>query len=329
MKGWYKYENNVLKWGELLNNTQQNIIYNQEFWINLKVSEGWKVDRLCYKNEKDEIVLIFVIYVKKYAFFNYLWSSGGFSECKLDYLEDAIVDLKLYVKEKYKNFYFRMNSVDFFLAHKNYLYCKHYLQPKYYISSGFTVVNNLKFEVEDLLKRMNSKRRYTVKSALKKNITWEIANSTDTINKVQQVFKIFSTESQRNFKVPNDYEINYLSKFSDDFLFIVGIQDNNPITAAIINISNNQPLYLYAATTEEGRKIGASYAMICHLQTYLSSKGYKFFDLLGISPTEKDIAGIDKFKLTFSGDIKKYNGEWEFGSLFYRFLGNLIIKLRN
>ena len=329
MKGWYKYENTELDWRELLNITQQNIIYNQEFWIKLKISEGWKADRLFYKNEKGEITLIFVIFVKKYLFFNYLWSSGGFSGCKLDYLEDAIVDLKLYIKEKYKTFYFRMNSVDFFLAHKNYLYSKYLFQPKYNISSGFTVVNNLQIEVEDLLKRMNSKRRYTVKSALKKNITWEIDNKIDTINKVQQVFKIFSTESQRNFKVPNDYEINYLSKFSNDFLFIVGVHDNIPITSAIVNISNNLPLYLYAATTEEGRKIGASYAMICNLHTYLSSKGYKLFDLLGISPTEKDIAGIDKFKLTFSGEVKKYNGEWEFGSFFYRILGNLIIKLKN
>ena len=195
MKGWYKFENKFLKWSELLNITQQNIIYNQEFWIDLKVSEGWKADRLCYKNEKDEIVLVFVIFVRKYSFFNYLWSSGGFSECKLDYLEDAIVDLKLYIKEIYNNFYFRMNSVDFFLAYKSYFYCKHFFQHNYIISSGFTVVNNLELEDEDLLKRMNSKRRYTVKSALKKHIIWNIDNTIDTINKIQHVFKIFSTES--------------------------------------------------------------------------------------------------------------------------------------
>ena len=328
MKGWNNFEGDDAEWDKIIVSTGQNILYNQQFWINLKRNENWNIDRLCYLNNKSEIKLILVIFKKKYSFFNYLWSSGGLSNSNIDYLDVALSDLKLYLNNNYVNYYFRMNSIDLFSAEKNYYFSKHLYIPKHLISSGFTVINNLSLSIENILNNLNSKKRYTIKSAIKQNIIWKIGLSDSIVSSTKFVFEKFKNESIRKFKLPSNEEIEYLSTYKNHFLFIVGEYNDVPITVSIINVTNQYPLYLYAATTEDGRKIGASYAMICQLHTFLNSMGYEKFDLLGISPFEKDIAGIDKFKLSFSGEITKYNGEWEYGSKLFRILGNLIIKIR-
>ena len=329
MKGWNKFDGNEFDWENILVSTGQNILYNQSFWIDLKINEGWKADRLYYNNDKNEIKIILVIFRKKLIFFNYLWSSGGFSNCKIDYLEDSLVLLKNYLHENYKYFYFRMNSVDLFSAEKNFIFSKHLFTPKVLLSSGFTIINNLSLSLNDILNNLNSKKRYTLKSAIKQDIKWEIGLSDKLIENTKSIFNEFKLRSEKNFKIPTSFEIDILSKQKNHFIFIVGVFNNTPATCAIINLTSSCPMYLYAATTEEGRKIGASYAMICELHKYLYSLGFANFDLLGISPADIEIAGINKFKFTFSGIIAKYNGEWEYASKIFKNIGNIIVKIRN
>jgi len=329
MKGWYIYDSNIHDWNKLLNDTKQNLIYNQEFWINLKIQEGWNASQLCYKIDNGEVKMVLVIFTKSYLSFKYIWSPGGLSNCNLDVFEDSLTQLKSFLDNNFGIFYFRMNSVDLFSPYRNYYFNKYFKKPKVLISSGFTIINDTTLGLDQILNNLNSKRRYYLKSALKQNLVWGIGLSKEIIDDLKLVFNNFSKEREIRFKIPANSEIDYLSNFINDFVFIVGYKDGAAVTAAIVNITDEVPLYLYAATTSEGRKISASYSMICQLHDFLCKSGYKHFDLLGISPFEDDIAGIDKFKLTFSGQISKYNGEWEHGTLINRFLGNLIIKLKN
>ena len=207
MKGWNNFEGDDAEWDKIIVSTGQNILYNQQFWINLKRNENWNIDRLCYLNNKSEIKLILVIFKKKYSFFNYLWSSGGLSNSNIDYLDVALSDLKLYLNNNYVNYYFRMNSIDLFSAEKNYYFSKHLYIPKHLISSGFTVINNLSLSIENILNNLNSKKRYTIKSAIKQNIIWKIGLSDSIVSSTKFVFEKFKNESIRKFKLPSNEEI--------------------------------------------------------------------------------------------------------------------------
>jgi lipid II:glycine glycyltransferase (peptidoglycan interpeptide bridge formation enzyme) len=222
-----------------------------------------------------------------------------------------------------------MNSVDLFSPFKDYYLNTHFNKPKILISSGYTIINDLTLGLDQILNNLNSKRRYYLKSALKQNLEWRVGLNKEIVDDLKLVFNKFSKDNKNGFKIPNNQEIDHLSNYKNDFVYIVGYKYDVAITASIINVTNQVPLYLYSAATSEGRKLSASYAMICKLHEYLYQMGYKNFDLAGISPFKVDIAGINKFKLTFSGQIAKYNGEWEYGTYLNRVLFNFLIKLKS
>jgi lipid II:glycine glycyltransferase (peptidoglycan interpeptide bridge formation enzyme) len=327
MKKWYKYNSKTIKWNDLLVETGQNSMYNQDFWIELKIDQGWDVSKLVYLNDKGKFNSVLVIFVKKYLNFSYLWSPAGLSFSDNSILDISLSELKKYLNENFKLFYFRMNNIDLFSPHRNYYFNKHLFQPRILLTSGFTVINDLNIKVDDLLLIVGAKKRYYLKAAISQNLKWEIGTNDQILSKVKFVFNNFLIDTSENFKMPSGSELDYFAKHKD-FVFIVGIKDEVPVTSAVLNVTGNTPIYLYAATTKYGRELSASYSMICSIIDYLISREYKKFDMFGISPFDRGLSGIEKFKLTFKGDISKYNGEWEFGSFFTRLLGNFIIKYK-
>ena len=328
MKKWCTYNSNNIEWSELLVKTGQNVMYNQDFWIKLKTDQGWEVTKLVYLNDKGNSSSVLVIFVKRFLNFYYLWAPAGLSNSDVSILDTSLSELKNYLDKNFNFFYFRMNNIDLFSSYRNYYFSKHLFQPRFFLSSGFTVINDLNLKVDDILLNLSSKKRYYLKAAINQNLKWEIGSDAQILANVKFVFNNFLKVTSNNFKLPTDVELDFFANYQD-FIFVVGIKNDIPVTSAVINITGEVPIYLYAATTEYGRGISASYAMICSLINYLSNRGFCKFDLFGISPFGSDLAGIDKFKLTFQGEISKYNGEWEFGSLFSRLLGNLIIKFKN
>lgn len=329
MGKWIFFDEKKNLWNDLIFSLNQNLAYNSEYWTKIKTKNGWQSSRLVHINKNNKIDAVFVFYSKKSFFFNYHWSPAGFSGLPFENLEVLILDLKLFFSNLSQLNYLRINNVDEFCSSKNYFFSKHLKRPIFSLSSGFSVKMSTDINSEELLKIMSRKRRYTLKQSLKNEINWEYGSSTQLVKKCNEVIEIYKNEKHINFNLPQKSDLDLILNDADKKNFIiVGTKNNIPVSMAIIIISNGEPLYLYAATTNKGRVLSASYSMIYSLINYLKENNYKNFDFLGISPFDKAIIGIDNFKLAFGGKIIKYNGEWEYGSKISRILGNLIVYFK-
>ena len=329
MGKWMFFDEKKYLWKDLIFSLNQNLAYNCEYWIKMKNKNGWECSRLIHLNNNNKIDSVFVFYSKKSLFFNYHWSPAGLSGLPFENLEVLLLELKLFFSKLSQLNYLRINNIDEFCSSKNYFFSKYLKRPIFTLSSGFSVKMNTDIDSEDLLKIMSRKRRYTLKQSLKNEINWEFGSSKEIVKKCNDVIEIYKNEKHINFNLPQKSELDLILNDTDKKNFvIVGTKNNIPLSMAVIVVSNNEPLYLYAATTNKGRGLSASYSMIYNLINYLKENNYKSFDFLGISPFDNAISGIDKFKLAFGGKIINYNGEWEYGSLISRVIGNLIIYLK-
>jgi lipid II:glycine glycyltransferase (peptidoglycan interpeptide bridge formation enzyme) len=82
-----------------------------------------------------------------------------------------------------------------------------------------------------------------------------------------------------------------------------------------------------SATSEEGRKQHASYAVLWSMVQLSLERGVQFCDLCGIDPVANH--GVYRFKRGTGADPLEYLGEWDWASSdFLRWFGNLAISRR-
>ena len=120
------------------------------------------------------------------------------------------------------------------------------------------------------------------------------------------------------------------TKGGDSRVFcLAGIKDNKPIVACIISLLSEKAFYHYAASTERGRELSASYGMIFHLINKLRELGIKKLDFGGLSP-DGSSTGVDFFKLGFNGEIVNKVGELDITkSKLHSYFFSKILKFKN
>ena len=91
---------------------------------------------------------------------------------------------------------------------------------------------------------------------------------------------------------------------------------------------DNKAFYHYAASTERGREIYASYGMIFNLLRELRRLSIDELDFGGIS-ADKSSSGVDFFKLGFNGEDFLKIGELDISkNKLYSFLFSKILQLK-
>lgn len=92
-------------------------------------------------------------------------------------------------------------------------------------------------------------------------------------------------------------------------------KDGRALSCAIVVFSNKTAIYLHAASSSEGRSLGASHLLVWQAIIDAKEKGFSVFDFWGIAPPsdpQHQYAGITTFKTGFGGERIIYPGSFAF-----------------
>lgn len=197
------------------------------------------------------------------------------------------------------------------------------------INSGFTCLIDLSPSLEELRAAMTAKHRYYVKQSEAAGLDWKFGWSPELARDMVTLHAMM-IDAKRLAQTPCDLEtMEALERhFGDDIVLLVGYDGGRPVTSCLALTYAGTAFYLLAATSPEGRKTSAAYAMIIRLFEVLKSRGIRRFDFGGLAPASQAAAGVDHFKRGFGGTIVQYLGEWEWSaSGFLRWPANLAIRM--
>jgi len=86
--------------------------------------------------------------------------------------------------------------------------------------------------------------------------------------------------------------------------------------AAIITVFHGtEAIYLYGASSDEGRNLMPAYALQWEAIRAARDAGCRSYDLYGIPPSDDPghpMAGLYRFKTGFGGEVRHYAGAWDY-----------------
>ena len=324
MSNWSMYKESDEEWDKIVIGSGQNCYQNYSFYSNLRVALRWNVHRfICYGVDLN-VNAILVAYSRTLFGVRIFWSPAGFSNLAAQNYEIVISSFKIFIGRNFKHFIFKMGNTEEFSPEKDFILHSHFIRSSFRLSSGYTVINDLSLSRKDILSMMSAKRRYTLNRSLKSGLVWDMGNDDQVLRSFENCLNLFRLEGVRNFKLPSRSELYMMRDNPDHFIFIVGFLSGETVSCAVLNVADHRAFYLYSATTKAGRAVGAAYSMIFESFEFLRLKGCEEFDLLGISPSDSEIDGINKFKFAFKGRIVKYLGEFQFGRRYLIFFEDLV-----
>lgn len=211
------------------------------------------------------------------------------------------------------------------------------LQPKQ------TLILDLDFSEEDLLKAMHQKTRYNINLTSKKEIEikegeaadfsefWRLLNLTGT----RDNFRLHDAKHYQNLLNRQEIESKIIEKNNDTAktdsagfikLFLAQYQGHN-IAAGLFCFWGDKVTYMHGASDNEFRNLMAPYLLQWSLIKKAKKDGYKYYDFYGVDETKWP--GVTRFKLGFGGRTEDYPGTYDivFQSGLYGFY-ELTRKLR-
>jgi len=324
---------NKADWNNCLKQFNESNIFQSYEWGELKESEGWMPLRVTVSdNESLEIILIGQILIKKVFGVSIAWCPGG------PLIRSKPKENILAALDK-----FRESIAEYDIAN---LRCKTFMQdndinreffdiftkPKHVITSRKTSVIEIQSE-DEFLKQVKKKHRYYIKQSEKSNIDWKAEEGKQADKIFTKIYKDMQKAKHLNLPI---VDITLFSKFlgtNDDgvpkvFAFS-GFENKEVISSCLISIFDNKAFYHYAASTERGREVSASYGMIFNLYKYLKKQNVTQLDFGGLSE-DGSSAGVDFFKEGFNGTTVNRIGEFDIAkSKIHNYLFNKAIKFKN
>jgi hypothetical protein len=83
---------------------------------------------------------------------------------------------------------------------------------------------------------------------------------------------------------------------------------NDPLAGAVISVMGDTAILLLAASNDRGRKVMASYLLQWRLIEWLQMKGFRFYDMGGVSPSHPQ---VNHFKAGLGGEAVSHSGLFE------------------
>ena len=194
---------------------------------------------------------------------------------------------------------------------------------------------------DELLAAMHPKTRYNIKVAEKHGVT--IGRHADPAPVIDDVLKLFSETAARDkFRLhPLSYYKKQLEAFGEKKTFVPGVKsphlviftankENKILAAAIVMFDGTDVTYLHGASSNEMRNVMAPYALHWAIIKRAKERGYKTYDLWGISDNPKSgWAGITRFKRGWGGNDVGFCGAFDLPiSRFWYSVYALVRRLR-
>jgi len=176
-----------------------------------------------------------------------------------------------------------------------------------------TVILDLQYDEEYLLKNMHKKTRYNINLAKKKGIIVKQENE-----KVNKFFKLYQETSKRdNISIHSKEYYQNIFKIKNKkvkAILLNAYHENDLLCSIILIITPFKATYLYGASSNKKRNLMATY--LTQWEAICLAKKYNCleYDFFGISNKDDDkMIGLDRFKKGFSnGKSIHYIGCFDF-----------------
>lgn len=181
------------------------------------------------------------------------------------------------------------------------------------INPRATSVIDLTKTEDELLAAMHQKTRYNIRVAEKHGVTvGRFADAAPVYDAVMSLFAETAARDKFNLH-PIGYYKKQLEAFGEKKTFTPGVKsphlvvftasaENKMLAAAIVMFDNDTATYLHGASSNEMRNVMAPYALHWAIIRRAKERGYKHYDLWGISDDPKSgWAGITRFKRGWGG----------------------------
>ncbi len=181
-------------------------------------------------------------------------------------------------------------------------------QAPMHLHAEHTVMLDLRYTEDELLKDMRRQTRYEVRRAQKLGITVTFDTSKHAFAEFYDLQ--LETAKRQNF-IPSSRE--FIMAQHDAFAGAARIYtaalDGKPLAKGLVIMQAPEAIYHEAASTEEGRKLPGAYALQWQVIRDARNLGFKRYNLFGIAPPNSPhhrYAGVTTFKTGFGGNQVTY-----------------------
>ena len=302
--------------------------YYQIFsWGEYKRQFGWTPYRFVAHNSKNKIVAMAQCLLRGLPpSLGIVWCPGG-PVGDVSMINEGLRALCMdTIGKKYMYFRFRsLHSSD--KIHNTYLIVEGWNIPKRKVSTGLSMVLNLKPSEEELAKKFSKNWRRNLRRFRKDYVSIKHWKNVD----IDEILRIYtSMEKYKGLKTQHSKEelIKLFKEFNDKIL-VYRCENTNGQTVALRSaiICGEKAWDFLAATNEYARKSYASHELLWTLLKSCKERGVRYYDLSGIDPDGNP--GVYNFKKGTGATKVKFLGEWEWASSnMLRFGVNLAIKYK-
>lgn len=338
MKVIFLSEKDKIKWNNFVLGNRGSFLQSFE-WGKIQESLGRKVFRMWLVDEKiDDNAPIFAAQIIKHDLplgKNYLYIPHGpiyklgiiskieetykkentnpkqvYIEKKAGYFDDFLKAVNDLCKEE-ESIFLKMEPALKSELHRNYLLKTELKLSDKEIQPSQTIISDLEKSEEELMAEMKPKTRYNIRVAQKHGV--EILRCDPEDKKYFDKFLELMSETAKRDKFHLHSKENYqkiVDSRSDDFKndLYVALLDGKILAAAIVNFFNDKAVYLHGASSSKYRNVMAPYLLHWEIMKDAKNKGFKKYDLWGIS---EKWPGVTRFKKGFGGKEIKYLGAFD------------------
>ncbi|HVS21493.1 MAG TPA: peptidoglycan bridge formation glycyltransferase FemA/FemB family protein [Pyrinomonadaceae bacterium] len=330
---------NMIRW-ELLTDDEARRIWDQTLallndcatfqtyaWGEYRRGLGWEPCRWVALNNEGEVVAMMQGCLRRYPFgLGLVWSEGGpvgdLSVCD-ENLQAAILRTtglrRIYCRFRCD----RERDIQDALR----LSAQGWSTPWSLLSSNYSMTLDLSQEEDRLLAACEQNWRRNLRRSKDCNLSirqWLDPNVDEVLSVyvAMQNFKGLEEQHSRD-------EIEQLLKNVKQQIVLYRCDDEQGEVVSILGclVVGDRACALFWATTEQGRKLHASYAIFWALVQHCQRIGVKLYDLAGIDPVRNP--GVYRFKRATGAAPFEYLGEWDWASRSWlRWFGNWAIARR-
>lgn len=315
-------------WDETLARFEDCSPFQVYAWGEYRRGLGWEPYRWAAFNDQNEVVAMVQGYVRSYPLgVGLLWGEGApvgdLSVC------DQSLQIAITRDTGLKRIYCRFRCD----RQRNILDALKLTAQRWTLSwspltSSYSMLLDLTAEEDRLLAGCDRNWRRNLarsKDCGLKTEQWLAPDANEIVSIYESMQQVKGLDQQHSLN-----ELNQLLRNIGDRMVTYRCRDKSGETVAVgaVLVIGHCANSWLAATTEQGRKLNASYAVYWALIQHCRRIGVRTFDLAGIDPVRNH--GVYRFKRGTGATAVELLGEWDWASRpWMRWLGNFAIAHRN
>jgi lipid II:glycine glycyltransferase (peptidoglycan interpeptide bridge formation enzyme) len=177
-----------------------------------------------------------------------------------------------------------------------------------HLHAEHTVMIDLRYSEDELLKDMRRQTRYEVRRAEKMGVKVAFDTSKHAFSEFYDL-QLETAKRQGFIPSTREFIMAQHDAFGGAARIYTATLDGKPLAKGLVIMQSPEAIYHEAASTEEGRKIPGAYALQWQVIRDARNLGFKRYNLFGIAPPNSPhhrYAGVTTFKTGFGGNQVTY-----------------------